>query len=303
MTRVALVLALAAGTASLGPSHAGGTVALNRSHAAGTVSPGPSPAGGVERGERKREARQAPRVLVGASVAAAAQGRFFGYGQPVLPNPPYDGQFTFARLRYGPALTMVGQRVPWSHDYPWGERNFMRILDEVSYLNPKLEETSVLGLDDPELFRHPIAYMAEPGFWTITAAEAENFRAWLEKGGFVIFDDFAEDRGGWAAFEYAFRRVLPAARFYDLDASHQIFHSFFEIDSLDILPQHYDIGRPVLRAVFEDNDPAKRMMAMINFNTDISEYWEEGNQGFRPVWETNEAYKLGVNYVLYGMTH
>jgi hypothetical protein len=145
--------------------------------------------------------------------------------------------------------------------------------------------------------------MAEPGYWTITEDEAARFREYLQKGGFVVFDDFAESRGGWAAFEETFRRVLPGARFFDLDASHPIFHSFFEIDSLDILPQLYDVGRPVLRAVFEGNDPAGRVVAMINFNTDISEYWEGGGLGFRPAWETNEAYKFGVNYVVYGLTH
>jgi hypothetical protein len=242
-------------------------------------------------------------ALVAGAATAFAQGRRFGFGIPVLPNPEYDGQFTFVRLRYGPPTRVVAQSIPWSHDYPTGERNFMKILEEVSYLRPKSEETSILALDDPAIFRNPIVYMAEPGFWTITDAEAAAFRAYLQKGGFVIFDDFAESRGGWATFEDAFRRVLPAARFYDLDPSQAIFHSFFEIDSFDILPQHYDIGQPVLRGVFEENDPSKRMIAMINFNTDISEYWEEGGLGFRPQWETNEAYKLGVNYVIYGMTH
>jgi hypothetical protein len=265
MTRAAVLLALAASAA--------------------TTASGPAPFGEPS-----------------AVAQGRAQGRF-GFGQPVLPNPTYDGQFIFIRLRYGGPAQAVSRNLPWSHDYPWGERNFMRILNEVSLLRPKIDETGILDLDDPELFRHPIAYMAEPGFWTITDAEAVSFRAYLEKGGFVIFDDFAESRGGWANFEHAFRRVLPGARFFDLDASHPIFHSFFEIDSLDILPQHYDIGRPVLRAVFEENDPSRRMMAMINFNTDISEYWEEGGSGFRPVWEANQAYKLGVNYILYGMTH
>jgi hypothetical protein len=225
------------------------------------------------------------------------------FGDPVLPNPDYDGQFTFARLRYGPPTAIVSQRVPWSHDYPMGERNFMNMLDALSYLRPKTEETSIVGLDEPDLFRYPITYMAEPGYWTMTEEEIKSFRAYLRKGGFVIFDDFSEQRGGWAAFEYAFRQVLPEARFLDLDVSHPIFHSFFQIDSLDELPQLYDIGRPVLRAVFEDNDPTRRMIAMVNYNTDISEYWEEGGRGFRPVWETNEAYKFGVNYVMYGMTH
>jgi hypothetical protein len=232
-----------------------------------------------------------------------AQGRRFGYGNPVLPNPEYDGQFTFVRLRYGPKTEFVSQGIPWSHDYPTGERHFMKILDEASYLRPKTEDTSILGLDDPAMFKYPIVYMAEPGYWRLTDQEAAAFRAYLLKGGFAIFDDFSEERGGWAAFEYAFRRVMPEAQFYDLDPNHPIFHSFFEIASFDILPQAYDIGRPVLRAVFEGNDPGRRMIAMINYNTDISEYWEEAGRGFHPAWETNEAYKLGVNYVMYGMTH
>jgi hypothetical protein len=243
-------------------------------------------------------------VLVASTAAVAlGQGRRFGFGQPVYPNPPYDGQFTFTRLRYGPPLGEVGQRVPWSHDYPLGERHFMQIMKEVTYLHPKTDETSILGLDDVELGRSPVAYMTEPGYWFITDDEAEAFRAYLLKGGFVIFDDFAENRGGWAAFERTFRRVLPGARFYDLDVSHPIFHSFFEINSFDIVPQMYDEGRPVFRGVFEDNDPSKRLMAMINFNTDISEYWEISDQGLLPISETNEAYKLGVNYVIYGITH
>jgi hypothetical protein len=242
-------------------------------------------------------------ALVLGAATTFAQVRRFGFGARVLPNPAYDGQFTFVRLSYGPVRHMYAQSIPWSHDYPLGERHFMKILNDVSYLRPKTDETSIFGLDDPELFKHPVAYMAEPGLWEITDAEAAAFRAYLLKGGFVIFDDFSEERGGWAQFEYAFRRVLPEARFHDLDPSHPIFHSFFEIDSFDILPQAYDIGRPVLRAVFEDNDPGRRMLAMINYNTDISEYWEEGGSGWRPLWESNEAYKLGVNYVMYGMTH
>jgi hypothetical protein len=96
---------------------------------------------------------------------------------------------------------------------------------------------------------------------------------------------------------------MPEAQFVDLDATHPIFHSFFEIDSLDIVPQHYDVGRPVFRAVFENNDPRRRIVALVNYNTDISEYWEFANMGFKPMSETNEAYKLGVNYIIYGMTH
>jgi hypothetical protein len=228
-------------------------------------------------------------------------GRYGGY--PIKPNAPYDGKFTFVRLRYGPPTGYASQAIPWSHDYPTGEQHFMQILNEVSYLAPHIEETNILGLDDPDLFKYPVAYMAEPGFWQINDAEAANFRAYLQKGGFVIFDDFAERRGGWYNFEAAFRQVLPDAQFVDLDATHPIFHSFFEIDSLDIVPQAYDIGKPIFRGVYENNDRTKRLVALVNFNTDISEYWEFSGTGLKPIEESNEAYKLGVNYVLYGMTH
>lgn len=241
-------------------------------------------------------------ALVACAAAGVAEAQRFRYAEPVRPNPKYDGQFTFVRLRYGKPVDFVGRSIFWSHDYPVGERHFMQILNEVTYLRPKIDESSILGLDDPDIFRYPVVYMAEPGYWVITDSEAANFRNYLLKGGFVIFDDFAENRGGWANFEYAFRRILPEARFYDLDVSHPIFHSFFEIESLDIVPT-YDAWKPSLRAVFADNDPSGRMIAMINYNTDISEYWEFSATGFYPVMDTNEAYKLGVNYMMYAMTH
>jgi hypothetical protein len=101
------------------------------------------------------------------------------------------------------------------------------------------------------------------------------------------------------------RQVLPEARFFDLNPSDRIFHSFFEIPAtlLTDFPQAYNYGRPIFRGIYEDNDPSKRLMVMVNYNTDVSQYWEWSGMGLRPVDESNEAYKLGVNYVIYGITH
>ena len=142
----------------------------------------------------------------------------------------------------------------------------------------------------------------------MTDKEAAGLRAYLLKGGFVIFDDFRNvpyDHGGegWENFSANMRRVIPDGRFVDLDPSESIFHSFFEIDSFDIIPQYYDQGRPILRGLFEDNDPTKRLMVMVNLNTDVSNFWEFSAQGLKPIDESNQAYKLGVNYVIYGLTH
>ena len=120
-------------------------------------------------------------------------------------------------------------------------------------------------------------------------------------------DDFktAEWRGGrgWDQFAENIARVNPAAKFIDLDISHPLFNQFFQITSLDIFPQAYNAGHPIFRGVFDDNDPAKRMQMFINYNTDISQFWEWSARGFRPIADTNEAYKLGVNAIIYGLVH
>ena len=132
----------------------------------------------------------------------------------------------------------------------------------------------------------------------MTDEEAAGFRAYLLKGGFVIVDDFRAYH--WDNFETQMRRVLPDVRFFDLDASHPIFHSFFEIDSPQDIPQYYDPGKPVFRGVYEDNDPKKRLMMAIGYNTDISEFWEWSGTGFKPIDESNEAFKVGVNFFITG---
>jgi hypothetical protein len=170
--------------------------------------------------------------------------------------------------------------------------------------NPR---TDTLSLEDPEIFKYPLLYIIEVSWWRITDREASNLRAFLDKGGFVIVDDFktAEWRGGrgWDQFAENISRVKPDAKFIDLDISHQLFNQFFQITSLEIFPQAYNAGRPVFRGLFEDNDPAKRMQMFVAYNTDISQFWEWSARGFRPIADTNEAYKLGVNAIIYGMTH
>ena len=96
-------------------------------------------------------------LTMGVSSALAQRRGFGGYGgrnrrDAIQPNPPYDGRFAFVRLRYGPPVSYASQRVYWSHDYPTGERNFMQIMNELTYLGPHIEETNVTSFGDPELF-------------------------------------------------------------------------------------------------------------------------------------------------------
>ena len=111
------------------------------------------------------------------------------------------------------------------------------------------------------------------------------------------------DTGGWEPFERNMNRVFPGVKFFDMELTHPIFHAFFEINTLENFPQAYNSGRPVFKGVYQDNDPSKRLLMIVNYNTDISQFWEWSGRGLRPVDDTNEAYKLGVNYLFYGMTH
>jgi len=241
-------------------------------------------------------------------VTVSALTQRGGYYGSYSGNPRYDGRFMFARLAYtvGPGGYYYRGIPAWAHGMPQAEENLMKIMEAVTLLDGHIDEGPVLALDDPELFKFPVSYMTEAGYWVMNDKEAAAFRAYLLKGGFVIFDDFRDPPrggGGWQNFEYNMNRVLPGVKFFDMDISDPIFHSFYEIDSFDIVPQYYDYNRPVFRGIYEDNDPHKRLMAIINFNTDISNFWEFSGQGYFAVDLGNQAFKLGVNYVMYGLMH
>ena len=222
-------------------------------------------------------------------------------GFEALPNVPYDGRYTFVRIRY--EMDEFGgfrsRDLPWSHDYPRGERHFTKIVSELSTTRTRTDASNIFSFDDPELFRYPIAYMSEPGFWSPSESEVLNLRNYLAKGGFIIFDDFVGQH--WMNFERQITRVLPKARPVVLTAAHPIFDSFYRITSLDY--RHPLQGVPsVFYGIYEDNDPSKRLVAIINYNNDLSELWEFSDEGMFPLDMSNEAYKLGINYIVYALT-
>lgn len=245
-------------------------------------------------------------LLLAAAAAYAQDG--FGRRPPASAmsgNVEYDGRFVFVRLRYNAGFSggfgRRGGRDPgWAHDYPTADIHLMKIVSELTIAGPRIDGSNVLSLDDPELFKYPIAYMSEPGQWYISDAEAAGLRNYLLKGGFLIFDDFRDN--DWYNLEEQMRRALPDLRWVQLDATNPVFHSFFEIDSLDILPS-YGRNPPTYFGMFQDNDPRKRLLAVANRDGDLGEYWEYSDTGLDPVDLSNEAYKFGVNYIIYGLTH
>ena len=243
--------------------------------------------------------------VAGACAVLAAVLHFTALGQSRSTEDAYDGRFTFVRLRWGSDVGFArrgGWGAAWNHDYPRAERHLALILRELTALDVRTDDSLILNLDDPELFKHPIAFMWEPGFWNLTDREAAAFRSYLLKGGLAVFEDF-DGADQWAHFEAQMRRILPGGRFVKLDNTHQIFNSFFQVQDIDAIVHPMSGIRPSYYGVFEDNDPARRLMVVANYDNDVPEYWEWSGEGLYPFDTSNEAYKLGVNYIIYGLLH
>jgi hypothetical protein len=235
-------------------------------------------------------------LLVLAVLPLAAQRRGFGRRNWVPPAAayPYDGQFAIVRLWYP-------HYGGWAYDYPDMEQNLNMILPEITAIRPSPNGGNVFRMDDPELMKFPLAYLSEPGYWFPSEAEVDGLRTYIEKGGFLIVDDFHFENE-WRVFEAAMMRVLPAARIHRLDVSHPIFNTFFAIKTLDIPYPNWPDLRGEFYGIYEDNDPTRRLSVVINYNMDIGDYMEHSATGRFAVDPSNEAYKLGINYLMYGMT-
>ncbi|MEE8362302.1 MAG: DUF4159 domain-containing protein, partial [Gemmatimonadales bacterium] len=189
-------------------------------------------------------------ALLATTGAALADAQRPGFRQDPPPqvddeafgqfNVPYDGRFTFVRLRYTPSRTGYGGgggyfggiNFQWDHDYPRADRNFTQMIDEMTGIRATTEGSNIISVGDPDLFKYPLAYLVEPGFLTLTDAEADNLGAYLQKGGFLIFDDFSRPPA-LRNLMHMLDRILPGGVLVQLTAQHQIFHSFFDIESLD----------------------------------------------------------------------
>jgi hypothetical protein len=268
-------------------------------------------------------ARVAPAVAFAAlalsAVIAAAQQRGgqagyvpYCYEPRECPRAPYDGRFTFVRVYFdarsglgGFGRFRGGREPPWHHDRPNAERNLSAIIREISTVRTFDGATggNVFALSDPEIYRYPVLWLAEPGVWVPTDGEVESLRAYLLKGGFMIFDDFSgRDMYNLVA---QLQRVLPDLQPIRMTGDEPIFRSFFDVNPSELAFGRggYRSAQPDYWGLFEDNDPTKRQLVIMNNNNDIGEFIDYEPSGFYVVDLANDAYKLGVNYMVYALTH
>jgi hypothetical protein len=239
------------------------------------------------------------------SAASATSEKAFHYDDARLGEKKDESdKFKFARVKIAPMYpgAYLGDHgEPWSHDYPEAGLHFSKILSELSKLQVVLDEDEyIFSFDDPNLMKYPFAYMCEVGVMQLTDAEIQGMREYLLRGGFLLVDDF-RGSNDMRNLEYHIKRAFPEPEYKikPLDITHPIFNCFFTIKSLDV---HAPYGRfrPEFLGV---EDKHGRLMMIINYNNDVSDYWQWSNDPFAPIDDTNSAYKFGVNYVFYALTH
>jgi len=213
-------------------------------------------------------------------------------------NPMDSLYFKFARVQFS-SFDFWGRNPGWAHDYPRAERNLLKIIAEVTSIETTSDSYTVVQLDDPEIMDYPLLYFSEPGTWNITPEEAQNFREYLSRGGFAIFDDFDGPRD-WANFQRCMKQVMPERNFVELAVEHPIFQCFYQIETLDMVPPYQVWGKPTFYGLADETG---RLQVIVNFNNDIGDFWEWSDQSWMPINLSNEAYKFGVNYIIYALSH
>ena len=96
------------------------------------------------------------------------------------------------------------------------------------------------------------------------------------------------------------KKVLPERSFQELPLEHPVFHCFYDIETLDMIPPYEVPGKP---AFYGLSDEEGRLLSVANFNNDIGDYWEWSDDSLVPINFSNEAYRFGINYVIYALTH
>jgi hypothetical protein len=238
--------------------------------------------------------------LLGTSLVFA-QRRFgdryrnFGFFSAMQNEPP-DTEFILARLRS--SRTRDG----WAHDYPTAEEHILQILNEVSGLNVDRTSYRIVDIGSPELFQHPFSYVSHPDEMNLSEEELVNFRQYIDRGGFIMVDDFGgQDQGPeeFERFRTTLYRAFPDREMFLLTEDHPLLTLFYDVDNLQM--EHPMSG---VKAIFYGFPDSKGRLAMvICYNNDVGDYWEFIDEPYYAVKPSAEALKLGVNFVIYAMTH
>jgi len=270
--------------------------------------------------------RTAPVTIILLIAGAALAQRFGFQREDSGPRPtfPAAGEFHFVRLeytdlpqfhrRFGFASRNADGDGWWMVDWPDSDDHFTLGVQRLTRIDAGAP--AHFRLTDDRLWDHPWLYATQTGWWGLTDAEIGRLREYLLRGGFLVTDDFWGEEQ-WEVFRETMNRVFPGKPIDDIALTDPVMHVLYDIEQKDLtwipgtrhLRRGYDGGigvqqppgtNPAWRAVLDDRN---RMVVAVNFNTDVGDAWEYADSPIYPEPMTALAYRYGLNYLVYAMTH
>ncbi len=265
-------------------------------------------------------------VLLIAVAALAQRFGFRRWGEPEGPRPtfPSSAEFHFIRMEYtdlpqyhrgyGFASRSAAGSGWWMMDWPDADDHFTLGIGRLTRIDTG--DPRHLRLTDEQLFEYPWIYATQTGWWGLTDAETARLREYLLRGGFLVADDFYGPEQ-WEVFRQTMERVLPGRPITDIPESDSVMHVLYDIADKDrvFIPgtRHLrwgmsgqaEVREPpgntlAWRAMYDDRG---RMIVAINFGMDVGDAWEYADAPEYPAQMTTLAYRFGINYIIYAMTH
>jgi hypothetical protein len=261
------------------------------------------------------------------SLAIAGMGQRFRLREPAdepKSSFPENAEFHFIRVEYTDAPEYhrgfgFGSRNGrgtgwWLVDWPDADEHFTAGIQRLTRIDTGAP--LYLRLTDDRIFDYPWIYATQTGYWGLSDTEVARLREYLLRGGFLVVDDFW---GGeeWENFRQTMNRVLPNQAITDIALPDSVMHVLYDIQKKDLtfIPGSRHLRRgpggsitiqqppgtePAWRAMYDGNN---RMVVAVNFNTDVADAWEFADNPIYPEQMTALAYRYGINYIIYSMTH
>lgn len=231
------------------------------------------------------------------------------YYEEEVPTPPDAGEkteYVFARLRYDGSRRRWGGS--WATDYPKADRQFLQGVRRLTRLHSRSVE-QVVDINSDDIFDYPWIYAVEVGSWIISDEQGTHMREYLNRGGFLMVDDFHGDYE-WDSFNESFRKIFPDRPIVDLENSEAVFHVLYDLEQRFQVPgvQFLYSGStsekggvdPHWRGVFDEKG---RLVMAICHNMDLGDAWEWADIPEYPEPFASLAYRVAINYIIYSMSH
>ena len=227
------------------------------------------------------------------------------------PPPIVEGEsFRFVRVKYDDNDGFGGGRYgwrrngAWATDWPAADFNLHQAIERTTEI-PLAGNPIVLTFRDKDIFQYPVLYLTEPGYWLLHDDEAENFREYVDRGGFVIIDDFHDYSNRvtgpqWDNFYMNIKRVFPEYEPIELPQDHPVWSIFYDIDPLSAISTkgRFDYDEDVYYGIFDDNG---RMMVVICYNQDIGDGWEWPGRNLGEA--STVSFQMAINFIMYALSH